>query len=65
SEEVKISDWVKDLRIIQLEANKESSFDYIMRVYVGKDYILISTINQGILMFDQNGKFIRTLAAHG
>jgi hypothetical protein len=63
--EVKLTDWVEDIRFIPLETNDQCMFDYIMRVYVGKEYILISTISKGILMFDQNGKFIRILASHG
>lgn len=63
--EVKLTDLLDDLRFIPLEANDQCMFDYAMRVYVGKEYILISTINKGILMFDQNGKFLSNLATHG
>ncbi len=63
--EVKLTDWLEDIRFIPLETNDQCMFDYTMRVYVGKEYILISTINKGILMFDQNGKFVRILASHG
>jgi len=62
---VKLSDWVGDLRLIQLETNKQCMLDHVMRVYVGKEYILISTVDKGIMMFDGNGKFIRILASHG
>jgi len=62
---VKLSDWVSDLRFIPLETTDPCIFDYPMRTYVGKEYILISTIKKGILMFDQNGKFISNLASHG
>ena len=62
---VKLSDWVSDFRLIQLETNKECMLEHVMRVYVGKEYILISTVDKGIMMFDGNGKFIRILASHG
>ncbi len=63
--EVKLSDWVTDLHLIHLETNEKSAFNFAMRVFAGKEYVIISTPGNGILMFDQNGKFVRVLANVG
>ncbi|MFO7615870.1 MAG: HsmA family protein [Bacteroidales bacterium] len=65
TEEVRFTDWVEDLKLVRLETSGECAIDYTMRIFVGREYILVSTVGKGILMFDQNGRFIRNLAPYG
>jgi hypothetical protein len=59
------TDLIKDFEIIKLETNNESLIDYIMRCYVGEKSIVISTVNNGILLFSRDGKFLKQVAASG
>lgn len=63
--EIKFTDWFEDIRLIQLETTENSLIGFTMRKYVGEEYIVISTAGHGILLFNADGKFIRTIAPHG
>lgn len=59
------TDLIKDFEIIKLETKNESLIDYIMRCYVGEKLIVITTVNNGILLFARDGKFIKQVASKG
>jgi hypothetical protein len=59
------TDLIKDFEIIKLETKNESLIDYIMRCYVGEKSIVITTVNNGILLFARDGKFIKQVASKG
>lgn len=63
--EVKFTDWFNDIRLIELESTEESMIKYVMRTYVGKDYIIISTSSNGVLLFSIDGSFLRAIAPKG
>lgn len=59
------TDLIKDFEIIKLETKNESLIDNIMRCYIGEKYIIITTVNNGILQFSRDGKFLRQVAKKG
>jgi len=59
------TDLIKDFEIIKLETKNESLIDYIMRCYIGEKIIVITTVNNGILLFSRDGKFIKQVAGKG
>lgn len=63
--EIKFTDWFEDIRLIPLESTENSLIRYTMRTYVGEDYIIVSTVSNGVLMFNAKGKFMRAVAPHG
>jgi len=63
--EIKLTDWYEDIRLIPLESTEESLFSYPSQIFVGLEYIVVSTFKSGILLFDANGGFIRILAPRG
>ncbi len=62
---VKFTDWFENIRLIELEKTENSLMRYLMRTYVGDEYIIISTADHGILMFSAEGDFVRVIAPHG
>lgn len=63
--EINFTDWFEDIQLINLESTEESLVRRVMRSYIGEEYILISTVGKGILMFSRSGEFIRAVASHG
>ena len=63
--EVKFTDWFEDIRLIKLESTEGSLMRYVMRTYVGEEYIIVASPFEGIMIFDSEGKFIRPIAPMG
>ena len=63
--EVKFTDWFEDIRLIKLESTEGSLMRYVMRTYVGEEYIIVASPYEGIMIFDSEGKFIRPIAPMG
>lgn len=60
-----LTEWFENFELIELETTEESMIQYVMRKYIGEQYIVISTLKQGVLLFDREGKFMKALAPHG
>lgn len=60
----KLSDFADEFQFIPLETSEECFIDRGY-TYISNKYILIQKYQHGILQFDLNGKFIRTLAKYG
>ena len=64
--ELAFSDMMKDFQITRLETNEECLIDDVFRRYATQNYLIISTDNNGILLFSrQDGSFIKKIAAYG
>jgi len=61
---LKISDFATDFKFVRLETRKECLLGE-GTYYVTNEYILVEKPKHGILQFDSNGKFIRTLVKTG
>jgi len=59
------TDFIQDFEIIKLETKNESLIDNIMRTYVGEKFIVITTVNNGILLFSRDGEFLKQVAKKG
>lgn len=63
--ELRFSDLASDFEVIRLETGEDCLIDYIARSYVTDEYIIISTVWNGILLFSRDGSFIRSIVLHG
>ena len=61
---IKTSDFADNFQFVPLETKKECFLDYVY-AYITDSYILVQKHKHGILQFDQEGKFLRTLVDYG
>ena len=61
---IKTSDFADNFQFVPLETKKECFLDYVY-AYITDSYILVQKHKHGILQFDQEGKFLRTLVGYG
>jgi hypothetical protein len=64
-EEIRLSEFVDSVKFIKLETKDECLIDYINKVYFIEAGILIIDRQQGIMLFDNNGGFIRKIGNRG
>jgi len=61
---VNLADFASDFEFVRLETKNECLIDW-GHYYVGEKYILAEISKKGILQFERNGKFVRTLILIG
>ena len=59
-----LSDFADDFEFIPLETKEECFLSYV-HAYITNNYILVQKHKHGILQFDLNGRFLRTLVKYG
>lgn len=64
SKQTQLTDLAKDFEFVELEANEESIFER-GKFLITNNYILVQRRSHGILQFDRQGNFIRTLVKTG
>lgn len=62
---LKTSYFADTVKFIPLETNKESFMYDITKLWINDSVILISCRRAGLLMFQQNGKFVRRIGNRG
>lgn len=62
--ELTFTDLMKDFEITRLETKEECLIGDVLRAFVTKDYIIVST-SQGIYLFKKDGTFVKKIANHG
>lgn len=63
--ELSFTDLMKDFQITRLETKEECLIDDAFRRYVTKDFIIVGTSMNGIMLFSRDGKFIRKITGRG
>lgn len=62
---LRFTDLFEDIELVELESHELSMIKYVFRQFVGKDYIIISSNECGIIHFDRDGRFVKVLAKIG
>lgn len=62
---VKLSEFAKDVKLIQLENTPESLLGRIEEIHLTKDYFFINSGRSPILQFSRDGKYIRHIGTIG
>ncbi|QDH79280.1 6-bladed beta-propeller [Echinicola soli] len=60
-EVVQLDDFVNDYREIPLEMTRNSTIKYINDIAVSNEHLYIDDVKNGVLQFDMEGKFIKTI----
>lgn len=61
---LKLSELIKNVKVIPLETSKEGLIDASAEYYIGRSFILVFQ-EENVLLFDMGGHFIRTVARQG
>jgi hypothetical protein len=63
---VKLSEFIREIEFIPLESTKDSWFRYSENYIVGKKYVMVGDAERAhVVLFDRQGKFIRTIGTKG
>ncbi len=63
---VKASEFIRDVEFIPLESTKDAWFRYAYCYVVGKKYVMVDDGDRAqVVLFDRQGKFIRTIGTKG
>lgn len=63
---IKLSEFIRDVEFIPLESTKDSWFRYAYNYIVGEKYVMVGDGERAhMVLFDRQGKFIRTIGTKG